>query len=122
MSLVPLPSSMTVVAREAAAIVGCGVAQDGPLALGGVVLRQPGDLVEETRAGVVVEPLGRKRARLGAEPSSYVLDQAGFGPVALEQYVDLRTLVFRVAHVAAPSSARRTPESAHRDEWGKKLR
>ena len=49
--------------------------QDRPLGLGGVVLREPGDLVEEPGALVVVEPLGRQRERPAAEAAAYVVDQ-----------------------------------------------
>ncbi len=102
--------------------------QDGALPLGGVVLREPGDLVEQLGADVVVEPLRRQAARLGAQSSSHVLDQGVAGPVRVEDDRDHRWAgrVHDAAPgrpgVGAPPSARRTPDSAHRDWCGKKLR
>ena len=103
-------------------------AQDRALPLGGVVLREPGDLVEQLRADVVVEPLRRQAARLGAEPSSHVLGQGVADPLRVEDDRDHRPA--GGGHDAAPvrpgagvpPSARRTPDSAHRDWCGKKLR
>ena len=46
--------------------------EDLPLAAGRVVLGQPGDLVEQLAAAVVVEPLRRQPLRLGGEAPAHV--------------------------------------------------
>ena len=46
--------------------------EDRALGAGGVVLGEPGDLVEQLAAAVVVEPLRRQRLRRGGEPGAHV--------------------------------------------------
>ncbi len=64
----PEPGSTSVFAscqpRNVAGMLG----QDRPLAAGEVVLRQPGDLVEERRAALVVEPLRRESFGVDVSP------------------------------------------------------
>src|SRR5262249_11592000 len=82
------------------------VDQDPPLAPSRVVLVEPGDLIEQLRAPIVVEPLRR-----------YVLGARG------EPRADV---VFDRAHVAYASTttsrARRTPPNIQRLAGGKKFR
>ena len=84
------------------------------------------DPVEEVRAAVVVEPLGRQPQRPRAQPAAYVVDERARRPVGVEQDVDDRTGRPGCAHGATcpgtPPSASRTPVSAQRERWGKKLR
>ena len=59
----PEPSSTSVFAPVSAAIVGGVLGEDRPLGPGRVVLRQPGDLLEQLAAPGVVEPLRRQPLR-----------------------------------------------------------
>ena len=64
----PEPSSTRVWAPVRAAISRGVALQDLPLGAGRVVLRQPGDLLEQLAAARVVEPLGRQPLRCRRQP------------------------------------------------------
>ena len=67
-SEVPLPSSTRVSAPVSRGDLPHPGVEDRPLGPGRVVLRQPGDLVEELTAAGVVEVLGRQRLRCRQQP------------------------------------------------------
>ena len=93
------------------------VAQDRALGLGRVVLREAGDLVEEPRALVVVEPLGRA----GSAAATRARARTSWTRAALADPGSSRTET-RVRLIGATCpSARRTPDSAHRDAVGEEV-
>ncbi len=106
-------------ARQLDDLVGMGH-QQGSLGLGGVVLRQSRDLVEQLGSAIVVEPGGWQGARMGGQAAAHVVDQAAGGPSGVQHHRDDR--LQDAAHEGAPPSARRTPDIAHRAPGGKKLR
>ena len=81
---VPLPSSTSVSAPDAAAIAARRGAQDRRLGAGRVILRQPGDLIEKIAAHLVVEPLGRQRFRRLTKTVLDVVAQRAVGGVACQ--------------------------------------
>src|SRR4029079_7357977 len=87
-----------------------------------VVLLEAGDLVEEPGPLLVIEPLRPEGAGVAAQAATHVLDQAAAGPVGVQQHRDHRVgLCGHATLRAAPSSARRTPDSAHRAPGGTPL-
>ena len=69
---VPEPSSTSVSALVSSAMVAGVRHEDRPLGAGRVVLGEPGDLVEQLAAALVVEPLRRQRLRRGRQPGAHV--------------------------------------------------
>ncbi len=74
-SEVPLPSSTRVSAPDADGDLGRPRTQDLRLGAGRIVLRQPGDLVEQVAAHRIVEPLGRQRLRCLSQPVPHISAQ-----------------------------------------------
>ena len=59
----------------------CPRGEDLRLGARRVVLRQPGDLIEQITADRVVEPLGRQRFRRSGKPVAHIATQRGLGGV-----------------------------------------
>ena len=81
--------------------------EDGPLRAGRVVLGEPGDLIEELTAALVVEPLGRQGLRLGRQAGEYVSAQRLLDSVGRQVALDVGLLIV-VSH-ASPRSVTETP-------------
>ena len=113
LSHVPAPSSTRVSAPDRGGDLRRVGLEQRPLGPGRVVLLEPGDLVEQGTAPVVVEPDRRQPLGRGREPDPHVVLERGAQVVAGQVDVDRwrggRVVTMRPLSSRGPGAARRRP-------------